>query len=278
MGEANQPLRNESTQIPFGLAQVDQIVHPFTAADINAAWARGMLDFRAAPAYGLVFGAFYAISGILLILAVWALSLSYLVYPLAAGFALIGPFAAVGLYEVSRRRELGIELSWPAVLGAVIEQRNRQLAWMALVVLSIFIVWMYQAQLLLTLLVGVAPFGSLHEFLRILTTTPEGLVFLLLGNTFGALLSLLLFSVTFISFPLLLDHDVDFVTAMIFSVRAVVLSLVPAFGWAVTIAALLVIASLPFFLGLVFVVPILGHTTWHLYRTIVVFPPTGSHR
>jgi len=132
---------------------------------------------------------------------------------------------------------------------------------------------MYQVQLLVALFLGTRSFATLHDFLVALTTTPEGLVFLFLGNAIGALLSIALFSVTFVSFPLLLDRDVDFVTAMITSVRAVVTSPVAAIGWAITIVVLLVLASLPLFLGLVVVLPILGHTTWHLYRRIVVSNP-----
>jgi uncharacterized membrane protein len=252
----------------------DPVVRAITITDINEAWAQGLRDFWAAPAYGLAFGGLYAAGGIIIVLSVTALGLGYLAYPLAAGFALIGPFAAVGLYEVSRRQEAGMALTWRAVLGAIFEQRNRQLAWMGFVTVFFFVVWMYQVQLLVALFLGTRSFATLHEFLVALTTTPEGLVFLFLGNAIGALLSIALFSITFVSFPLLLDRDVDFVTAMITSVRAVVTSPVAAIGWAITIVVLLILASLPFFLGLVVVLPILGHTTWHLYRRIVVSEPT----
>ena len=248
----------------------EPVVRAINVSDINDAWADGLRDFRAAPTYGLVFGGVYAAGGIVIVLSVTALGLGYLAYPLAAGFALIGPFAAVGLYEVSRRREAGMALTWRAVLGAIFEQRNRQLAWMGFVTLFFFIVWMYQVQLLVALFLGTRSFATLHDFLVALTTTPEGLVFLFLGNAIGALLSIALFSITFVSFPLLLDRDVDFVTAMITSVRAVIMSPVAAVGWAITIVVLLILASLPSFLGLVVVLPILGHTTWHLYRRIVV--------
>ena len=243
-------------------------------SDINEAWEQGLRDFRAAPAYGLVLGGVYAAAGILLVLGVAALGLSYLIYPLAAGFVFIGPFAAVGLYEVSRRREANMALTWRAVVGVIVEQRHRQLAWMGLVTVFFFIVWMYQVQLLIALLLGTHTFASVHEFLLALTATPEGILFLLLGNGIGMLLSLVLFLVTFVSFPLLLDRDVDFVTAMITSVRATITNPLPAIGWAITIVLLLILASLPFFLGLVIVLPILGHTTWHLYRKLVVSEPT----
>jgi uncharacterized membrane protein len=114
-----------------------------------------------------------------------------------------------------------------------------------------------------------ASFSSLQQFITQVLTTNEGLVFLMVGNLFGAALAAILFSLTVVSFPLLLERDLDFVTAMITSVRSVVTSPVPMLGWAAVITVLLIIAALPFFLGLVIVLPVLGHTTWHLYRRIV---------
>jgi uncharacterized membrane protein len=141
---------------------------------------------------------------------------------------------------------------------------------MAFVTLFIFILWMYQARLLVALFLGVnASFPSLQEFISTVLTTSEGLIFLMVGNVIGAALSLILFSLTVVSFPLLLDRDVDFVTAMITSVRAVVTSPGPMIGWAAVIAVLLVVSALPFFLGLLVTLPVLGHTTWHLYRRVV---------
>ena len=167
-------------------------------------------------------------------------------------------------------------LSWRTVLGAVFEQRNRQLAWMGFVTLLFFVIWMYQVQLLVALFLGTRSFPTLHDFLVALTTTPEGILFLFLGNAVGALLAIVFFSIAFVSFPLLLDRDLDVVTAMITSIRAVTASPVAAVGWAITIVLLLIVALVPFFLGLVVVLPILGHTTWHLYRKIVVSEQTQS--
>ena len=141
---------------------------------------------------------------------------------------------------------------------------------MAFVTLFIFVIWMYQVRLLIALLIGLnASFSSLHEFITVVLTTNEGLVFLAIGNAVGAALSLILFSLTVVSFPLLLDRDVDFVTAMITSVRAVVTSPVPMIGWAAVIVVLLIVSALPYFLGLLVTLPVLGHATWHLYRRIV---------
>jgi uncharacterized membrane protein len=269
MSEPTRALDREG-ESPGALARrADPFVREITVSDVNEAWAQGMRDFQAAPIYGLAFGGFYAAAGIVIVSSATMLGVSYLVYPLSAGFALIGPFAAVGLYEVSRCREAGMPLSWYHVLGVIVEQRNRQLAWLAFVVLFIFIVWMYQVQLLFALFVGLHSFTTLKDMLSVLTTTPEGIAFLLLGNAIGVLLSVILFALTVVSIPLVLDHDIDFVTAMITSVRAVVANPAPMLGWGFTVGVLLVLASLPFFLGLVVVLPILGHATWHLYRKVV---------
>jgi uncharacterized membrane protein len=260
----------QSTPSAAGMRRAYPTVRAIRVADINEAWAQGLRDFRAAPAYGIVFGGFYAAGGIVIVLGVTALGLGYLVYPLAAAFALIGPFAAIGLYEVSRRREAGSALSWHEVLGTIFKQRNRRLAWMGLVTVFFFVVWIYLVRLLVALFLGTRSFPTFDDFLVALTMTPEGLLFLFLGNAIGALLSIALFSLTFVSFPLLLDRDVDVVTAIITSVRAVVASPLVAIGWAIIVVLLLIVACLPFFLGVLVVLPVLGHTTWHLYRKIVI--------
>ncbi|GIK79602.1 MAG: DUF2189 domain-containing protein [Pseudorhodoplanes sp.] len=248
--------------------KTDPVVRPVRAADIAESLAQGLRDFQAAPLYGLLFGMLYAVGGIAIVASVTALGISYLAYPLAAGFALIGPFVAVGLYEVSRRREAGQAATFFDIVGAM---RGRpEIGWMAFVTLFIFIMWIYQVRFLMALFLGLnASFSTLEQFITVVLTTNEGLLFLAIGNLVGAALSLILFSVTVVSFPLLLDRDVDFITAMITSVRAVVTSPVPMIGWAAVIVVLLILSALPFFLGLLVTLPVLGHTTWHLYRRLV---------
>jgi len=248
--------------------KVDPVVRRITAGDIAEALGQGLRDFQAVPLYGLAFGALYAGGGIVILLCLTAFGMVYLAYPLAAGFALIGPFVAIGLYEVSRRREAGQPISIRDIWSTVTSRS--EIGWMAFVTLFIFVIWMYQVRLLIALLIGLnASFSSLHEFVTVVLTTSEGLVFLVIGNMVGAALSLILFSLTVVSFPLLLDRDVDFVTAMVTSVRAVVTSPLPMIGWAAVIVILLIVSALPYFLGLVVTLPVLGHATWHLYRRIV---------
>jgi uncharacterized membrane protein len=169
---------------------------------------------------------------------------------------------------MSRRREMGA----PVKLGDMIKTlRGRsEIGWMAFVTLFIFLMWMYQVRFLMALLLGLhASFADVQAFLNVVLTTNEGLLFLAIGNLDGAVLSLILFSLTVVSFPLLLERDVDCVTAMITSIRAVATSPVPMIGWAAVIVVLLIVSALPFFLGLMITLPVLGHTTWHLYRRIV---------
>jgi uncharacterized membrane protein len=252
--------------------KTDPVVRPIAAADIAEALAQGLRDFQAMPLFGLTFGALYAAGGILIVLSLTAFGMVYLAYPLAAGFALIGPFVAIGLYEMSRRRENGEQVTLAAVWATV--RSRHEIGWMAFVTLFIFVIWMYQVRLLIALILGInASFSSLQQFITVVLTTGEGLLFLAIGNAVGAALSLILFSLTVVSFPLLLDRDVDFVTAMVTSVRAVVTSPIPMIGWAAVIVVLLIVSSIPYFLGLLVTLPVLGHATWHLYRRIVAPVP-----
>lgn len=247
----------------------DPIVRTITTRDIGEALAAGMRDFQAAPRQSIVFGLLYAGGGMAILLCLTILGLTYLAYPLAAGFALIGPFVAAGLYEISRQLEQGarpsLGLAWQQV------RKRGEIGWMAFVVVFVFIVWMYQVRLLMALFLGGAgSFASLREFITVAVTTNEGLLFLLIGNVVGAVLALVLFSLTVVSFPLVLDREVDFVTAMITSVRAVAANPVPMIGWAAVVVMVLAVSALPFFLGLIVTLPVLGHATWHLYKRVVV--------
>lgn len=250
------------------IAPPDPVVREITVDDISAALAAGLRDFRAAPAFGLVFGGIYAVGGILLFLTVAELDLMFLAYPMAAGFAIIAPLVAVGLYEVSRILEAGEKPTWSAVLAAIPHHGQRELGYMALVAVFGLIVWVYAAGFLYAVFFGLQA-QSFSEMVSAVVSTPRGIAFFVLGNLLGALIALALFSVSVVSYPMLLDRDVDFVTAMITSIRAVVTSPGPLVGWGIFIGTILGIAILPMFLGLFVVLPMLGHATWHLYRRVV---------
>ncbi|MEM8975216.1 MAG: DUF2189 domain-containing protein [Pseudomonadota bacterium] len=245
-------------------------IRKLTFGDLKAALRLGLSDFRAAPSFGLFFAGIYAIGGILLTAYVLQFRIYWLLYPLVIGFSLIGPFIAAGLYDVSRRREQGLRLDWPGVLGVVWHQRRRELGWMAFVMLFVFWIWMYQARTLFAVFFGFQGFATFEGFLTAVLTTTNGWTFLLAGHVVGALISLVLFALTVVSCPLLLDRDVDFVTAMITSIRAVCASPVVMIFWGLFVTTCVVISALPGFLGLLITLPVLGHATWHLYRRVVV--------
>ncbi|WP_420404519.1 DUF2189 domain-containing protein [Nisaea sp.] len=247
------------------------IVRAATIGDVRNALAAGWRDFRTAPAFGLFFGSFFAFGGLSILAMAWALDLSYLAYPTAVGFSLIGPFAAVGLYEVSRRLSSGQPLAWKDILGVIVAQRRRELGWMAFVTMFMLIMWMYQVRVLLAIFLGFQSFTSFAGFLEVILTTTDGLLFLGLGHVFGAVLALILFSATAISFPLLLDQEHDFITAMITSFKTVTMSPAVMVGWAAVIGVTLYLSMIPLFLGLIVALPVLGHATWHLYRSLISF-------
>jgi uncharacterized membrane protein len=241
-------------------------------SDVRSALRAGMEDFRATPAFGLVFGTVFALGGLLILACLFWLRLAYVAYPLCAGFALVGPFAAAGLYEVSRRREQHLRVAWPDVLETIWRQTGRQLAWLSFVGVFILVVWMYQVRLLLVLFLGFTLPPTLPGFIHLVFTTPEGVMFLVVGHGVGAALALVSFALTAVSCPLLLDRNYDFITAMITSVQAILQNPGPMLGWAAIVAVLLVIGMAPLLLGLPIVLPTLGHATWHLYRRLVVLP------
>jgi uncharacterized membrane protein len=247
-------------------------VNMMTGSDIRAALSEGLSDFARAPVYAMFFGGAFALMGVAILLSLSWWDLPWLIYPFAIGFPLIGPFAAVGLFEISRRLERGEALSWNAVLAKVWLQRGRELAWMGMVMLFVFWIWMYQIRLLIALILGRMSFSTLDRFLTIVLTTEQGWIFLAIGHVVGAALALILFSLTVISIPLLMERDIDVVTAMITSVKAVLMSPVTMLGWGVFVTIATIVACVPFFLGLLVVLPVLGFATWHIFRRAVTIP------
>lgn len=236
---------------------------------LGAALAAGWQDFLKAPAFGLFFGGFYALGGIVMVLLTFWLGQIYMVIPLVIGFILIGPFVAVGLYEVSRALSEGRPLTWSGVLGVMLRQRSREFGWMSFVTLFVFWIWIYQIRLWMALFFGLQTATTWQAFFNMVLTTPNGWTFLAVGSAVGLALTLGLFSITVISFPLLLDRDVDFITAMLTSLETVASNPIPMLAWGIFIAVIAILAMVPAFLGLLIVLPVLGHATWHLYRAVL---------
>ncbi|WGH77575.1 DUF2189 domain-containing protein [Jannaschia ovalis] len=232
-------------------------------ADLRAALAAGWRDFRAAPQYGLFFAGIYVIAGLVLTqlgagLFTWTLTMSL-------GFPLVAPFLAVGLYEVSRRRQSGEPLTFSNVLGVVWQERTRQIPWAGAVIVIYFLFWSFFAHMLFALIMGPSvlsgPPGDLASYL-----SGRGLTALLVELGVGALWAFLLFALTVVSLPMLLEREIDFVTAMLRSLALVRDNPVVMLAWAALIGTSLFLAMLPWFLGLLVVLPVLGHASWHLYR------------
>lgn len=253
---------------PAGTTAMEPQVRAITVDDISCALADGLRDFRAAPAFGLLVGAVYALAGNVIFWVAASFDLLFLAYPLAAGFALIAPFAAVGLYETSRRLTTGAPVSIGRLVGAVPTHARRELGYMALVTAFGMIGWIYAAGFVYAVFFGLRPVDY-TDIVSAVVSTPRGVAFLLVGNAIGAVMATVIFSVSVIAYPMLLDRDIDFVTAMIASIRAVFAAPMVMLGWGIFVGTMLAVAILPMFLGLVVVLPWLGHATWHLYRRAV---------
>jgi uncharacterized membrane protein len=256
------------TEIPMDPSPLPEIGR-VSLSEILASLRAGARDFGAAPAYGVFFSAFYVAIGLGLTLIgagtfVWTLVL-------ALGFPLVAPFAAVGLYEVSRRLESDQPLVWGEILGVVLREKDRQIPWIGAILVIVFLFWSFFAHMLFALFMGLSTLtnisSSYESFL-----TPTGLTMLAAQVVAGGAVAFLVFSITVVSLPLLLEREVDFVTAMLHSMKTVARNLHVMLVWAAIIAALLFVGMIPYFLGLFVVLPILGHATWHLYRRALYDP------
>jgi uncharacterized membrane protein len=245
------------------------VVRKIAMRDLRDALAKGIDDFRAFPTHVIFLSIIYPIIGLLLA----GLTLSYdfvpLLFPLAAGFALVGPFAAIGLYELSRQRELGRDVSWRDAFGARRSRSTDGIIALGVLLLVIFVSWIAVAQAIYVANFGYTPAELVPDFLRRVLTTPAGWTLIIVGNGVGFLFAAAVLTISIVSFPLLLDRDVGAVVAVLTSVRATLKNPVVIAAWGLIVAALLLAGSLPLFVGLAVVMPVLGHSTWHLYRKLV---------
>lgn len=239
--------------------------------DLRHALRAGWQDFLAHPAYGAFFATVYVAGGWLLTFAFTAQGQVWWTLPAAAGFPILGPFIACGLYEISRRREAGEGMVLSEILGAVLRQKDRQIPSMAAVIVVFFLFWNFLSHMIFALFLGKATMTNVSSSLSVFLT-PEGMMMLAFGTGVGAIFATLLYALTVVSLPMLLDdREVDFVTAMLTSVALVRENPAVMLGWGAFIAVLLFVGMVPGFLGLFVVLPLLGHASWHLYRRAITW-------
>ena len=244
-------------------------VRKITSADIGAALLKGYDDFAAYRSDVLFLCVVYAVAGLVLARVALRMNLLPMLFPLAAGFALIGPFAAVGLYEMSRKREQGAQVTWANAFDVLREPAIGAIAVLGLLLIALFGSWLGAAWLIYRGTLGPEAPASLLSFLHDTFTTHAGWLMILYGTGTGLLFAVLALALSIVSFPLLLDRDVGLDTAIAASFRAVKMNPLPMAVWGLTVAAGLVIGTIPAFVGLIVVLPVLGHATWHLYRALV---------
>jgi len=242
-------------------------------ADLFDALARGWEDFAATPSHGVFLCIIYPAIGIAIAGLTFGFATVPLLFPLAAGFALIGPVAALGLYELSRRREAGVSTSAHHALDVLHSPSLGAIVVLGTLLMIIFFAWIGMARAIYVWNFGYATPESIAQFAHDVLFTRAGWTLILVGNFVGFLFAVVALTISVISFPLLLDREVGAAVALLTSVRVVLANPLTMALWGLIVVALLVIGSLPLFIGLAVTLPLLGHATWHLYRKAVAADP-----
>jgi len=245
------------------------MIRTIHVSDLFDALRQGAADFWEKPSHYVMLVLIYPIVGI--VLTVWMNGYHTwpLLYPLVGGFALVGPFAALGLYEISRRREQGLDTAWSHAFEVLRSPAIGSIAALGVMLLALFTLWLTAAQALYESVFGSSTPQTLDGLLAQVFSEPGGMTLLIVGTMLGALFALVALCTTVIAFPLLLDRDVGAFVAIETSFRAVMANPLPMLAWGAIVGVGLFLGSLPLFVGLAVVIPIFGHATWHLYRKVV---------
>jgi uncharacterized membrane protein len=245
------------------------VVRRISPSDLYQSLSRGIDDFTAMPSHAVFLCVVYPLLGLLLIALTMGHAMLPLAFPIAAGFALIGPIAAIGLYELSRRREAGLDSSSGHALDVLHSRSLGAIVALGLLLMAIFLTWLAVAEAIYVANFGYGAPPALRQFADQVFHTPAGWNLILVGTGVGFLFAVLVLTISAISFPLLLDRDVGAAVALLTSIRVVAENPMTMALWGLIVAALLFVGSIPFLIGLTVIVPVLGHATWHLYRRAV---------
>jgi len=245
------------------------VIRTIGLSDLHRSLQLGWEDFKAVPSHAIILCVIYPVLGLVLARLVHGYSVLPLLFPLAAGFAILGPFAALGLYEMSRRRENGQPATAWDAMDVFQSPSFGAMLGLGTLLFAMFVVWIMTAQAIYTAAFGYEIAANIPDFATRILSTSQGWWLIIVGCGAGFLFALVALCVSVVSFPIMLDRHLGALEAMVTSLRAVAKNPVPMAAWGLIVALLLVVGSLPFFLGLAVVIPLLGHATWHLYRQVI---------
>jgi uncharacterized membrane protein len=262
-------MTNEKSLADEKTSRGQPVIRTIGVEDLREVLTAGFEDFKAKPSHIILLIFIYPIVSLFAIRLAAGYDILPLIFPLLAGFALIGPVAAIGLYELSRRREQGLDLSFMHTLDPMRSPSIGAIAILSIIMMVSYFAWLGASQVIYGVFFGSLVPESVEQFARMIFTTRSGWALIFVGSGVGFLFAVAVLAISAISFPMLVDRDVGVVTAVQTSVRAVLANPMTMAKWGFIVASALVLGALPLFVGLAVVMPVLGHSTWHLYRKLV---------